>query len=93
MLGEDIQGPDTREVSFTEGDQDGEINCVMVEIVDDSDFENSIETFPVIIEASFVTLQNFFFGSAIYTIIVINDTGGKVALPYPHICFQLFCAM
>ena len=64
-------------ISFIEGDKDGEIDCVMIRIIDDSDFERSIEPFFAVIDGSVVTRENALDGFSLLTII---DMRGKDSL-------------
>ena len=52
----------------------------MIRIIDDSDFERSIESFFVVIGGSFVTRENVLDGPSLYIIVEINDTRGKDSL-------------
>ena len=65
--------PDSTQVSFIEGDKDGEIDCVMIRIINDSDFER-IEVFTAFIDASIVIRGNVFNTLPVLTTVEMKST-------------------
>lgn len=76
--GSDFLGPSSREALFMEGAENGTLHCFPIEIVDDDDFEDSIERFSVYITRSYITPESVLLAEPGYIYILINDTeGGK----------------
>ena len=50
--------------------------CLTLSVVDDNDFEETIEDFIVFIRAASISSDFTLLGEPSYTLVLINDTGG-----------------
>ena len=59
-----------------EGDDNGTTCCHTLIVVDDNDFEDTIEDFVVFIHPTLISTEYTLLGDPSFTRVLINDTGG-----------------
>ena len=64
-------------VVFEEGSENGETVCSRISVVDDNDFEETIEDFIVFIQTTTISSDYTLLGEPSYTSVLINDTRGR----------------